>query len=147
VITGPLTADNLISKYSLLLGTCDLNPQKSRQALQELMLVLLLHCRTSCVGGVVHDGLFAGVPKGPAKDLTEIMSQRAGMLLPVVNGQRKLQRATGGRERGRKSAFRAHSLWWYVWFYLPSPTQHDYASTIMTTLLCVSGLPPLFMRV
>lgn len=61
VITGMLTAGNLISNNSFLLGTCGLNPQKSRQALQELVLALLLEpackrCWTRCVGG--EDGLF-----------------------------------------------------------------------------------------
>lgn len=75
VITGMLTAGNLISNSSFSLGTCDMNSQKSQQALQELMPVLLLEpvckrCWTRCVGGA--DGLFqwalfAGVTQGPRR--------------------------------------------------------------------------------
>lgn len=76
-----LTAGNLISNNSVLLGTCNLNSQKSQQVLQELMPVLLLEpvcksCQTGCVGGahrLSQRALFAGVTKGPAKDPTEMV--------------------------------------------------------------------------
>lgn len=80
VIMGVLTAGNLISNNSYLLGTHGPNTQISRQALQELVLVLLLEpackrCWTRCAGR--EDGMFqspvAGVTKVQAKDLTEMM--------------------------------------------------------------------------